>query len=294
MRQFTRRFKVRHYELDAFHHVNNAVYVNYMQEAAIEASADAGFGPAWYEQRGAGWVIRKLEVRYNLPANYGDELDVTTWISEVKRLSTTREYLVIRACDGARIARGRANWVYLDRATHQPTRIPGEIIEAFSPAGEIEDLGIRLKGPQPTPDAFRYRTRRRVQTYEIDTEQHVNHAVFLRWIEQAYFDAVRSIGYPIEQTRAEGWLVLQGGHEMQYLEPAFDNDEIEITSWICEMGKVRGAWQHEVRCLNRNRLLARDYSLGIFVNSNGRLVNAPQHLVESALRGPVENETTLH
>jgi YbgC/YbaW family acyl-CoA thioester hydrolase len=264
-----------------------------MQEAAIEASADAGFGPAWYGQRGAGWVIRKLEIRYNLPANYGDELDVTTWISGVRRLSTTREYLVTRVGDGARIARGRASWVYLHRGTGQPTRIPDEIIESFSPTGEIEDLGIRLKGPQPTPDAFRYRTRRRVQTYEIDTEQHVNHAVFLRWIEQAYFDAVRSVGHPIEQTRAEGWLVLQGGHEMEYLEPALDNDEIEITSWICEMGKVRGAWQHEVRCLNRNRLLARDYSLGIFVNNNGRLVNAPQHLVESALRGPAENVTDL-
>jgi acyl-CoA thioester hydrolase len=44
-RTYTRRFKVRQYELDSFGHVNNAVYVNYLQEAAIEASADAGYDP---------------------------------------------------------------------------------------------------------------------------------------------------------------------------------------------------------------------------------------------------------
>ena len=45
MRQYTRRFRVRHYELDSFNHVNNAVYANYMQEAAIEASTEAGILP---------------------------------------------------------------------------------------------------------------------------------------------------------------------------------------------------------------------------------------------------------
>src|ERR687885_301189 len=99
MREYSRRFRVRHYELDSFGHVNNAVYVNYMQEAAIEASDDAGFGAAWYSERGTNWVIRKLSIRYLLPARYRDELQVRTWISEVRRATCTREYLITRIGD---------------------------------------------------------------------------------------------------------------------------------------------------------------------------------------------------
>ena len=96
MRSYTRRFRVRHYELDFFGHVNNAVYVQYMQEAAIESSTDLGLGPGFYASRGAGWVIRRLAVRYHLPAFYGDELEVKTWISGGRRASVTREYAITR------------------------------------------------------------------------------------------------------------------------------------------------------------------------------------------------------
>jgi acyl-CoA thioester hydrolase len=286
MRLFSRRFRVRHYELDSFGHVNNVVYVNYMQEAAIEASRDAGFGPVWYKERGVGWVIRQLSIRYYLPASYDDELEIKTWVSDVRRVQSTREYLMTRTVDGAPIARARANWVYLDLQTGQPARLPDQLKDAFEPTGEMEALGIRMTNGRRTDHAHRYRSRRRVQTYELDTACHVNHAVYLNWIEQAYFDALRTAGHPIERTRHEGWLALQGGHEIQYFEPAFDNDEIEITSWVCEIGRVRGAWTHEIHCVNREQLLAREYSLGIFVRHDGKLTNPPQHIIEDVIRGP--------
>jgi acyl-ACP thioesterase len=45
--RFTRRFPVRHYELDAYNHLNNVVYVQYMQETAVQASVQAGYDPDW-------------------------------------------------------------------------------------------------------------------------------------------------------------------------------------------------------------------------------------------------------
>jgi acyl-CoA thioester hydrolase len=289
VRPYTRRFRVRHYELDSFGHVNNAVYLNYMQEAAIEASDDAGFGPAWYSERGTNWVIRRLAIRYLLPAVYRDELEVKTWISEVRRATSTREYEITRTGDGVRIARARVQWVYLDSGTGRPARLPTEIAERFAPTNEgEEELGIRMQKAQQTPDAFRYLTRRRVQTFELDTLQHVNHAVYLNWIEQAYFDAMRAAGHAVERTRLEGWLALQGGHDIEYFEPAFDNEEIEIASWVCEVGRVRGSWTHEIHSVDRGRLLAREYSLGIFVNEEGRPVPAPMHVINDVLRGPLK------
>lgn len=288
MRQFTRRFRVRHYELDSFNHVNNAVYANYMQEAAIEASTAAGFGIDWYAQRGTRWVIRELAIRYHTPAAYGDEIEVTTWVSDVRRATSTREYSMKRVADGAKVARARVNWVYVDASSGRPTRIDEIFTEQFVPDGVQEPLGIRIEHATPTLDAYRYRTRRRVQTRELDPSQHVNNAVYLHWIEQAYFEALRTAGNPVEAWRDQNVFALQGGHEIEYLGEARDNDEIEIVSWICEMGKVRGSWTHEIYNAANGKLLAREYSLGIFVNERGRLIAPPPHIVDAVLQGPIK------
>jgi acyl-CoA thioester hydrolase len=200
----TCRFPVRHYELDAFGHVNHAVYAQYMQEAAIEGSTRAGFGPEWYRARGTGWVIRRLTVRYLAQATHADTVTVETWVSQMRGPTSTREYDLTRASDGARVARGRAQWVYLDLQKGQPTRFPAECAAAFAPAGEVEDLGVRPLKAQPIEGSHRYRSRRRVQFHELDAARHVNNAVYLAWTVQAYFDALRAAGYPPERTREQG------------------------------------------------------------------------------------------
>jgi YbgC/YbaW family acyl-CoA thioester hydrolase len=91
-RPFAYCFRIRHDELDSFGHLNNAVCVKYMQEAAIQASTDAGYSLQWYEKRGVAWVIRRLEVRYYLQGRYGEELQVTTWISDCSRSACSRDY----------------------------------------------------------------------------------------------------------------------------------------------------------------------------------------------------------
>src|SRR5262249_54231228 len=130
VRDVAYRFRVRHDEVDSFAHLNNAVCVKYMQEAAIQASTDAGYSLQWYEERAVAWVVRRLEIRYYLQVRYGDELEVRTWISECRRSTCTREYDVTRTIDGARVARGRGLWVYIDSKSGRPIRLPQEIKNA--------------------------------------------------------------------------------------------------------------------------------------------------------------------
>jgi acyl-CoA thioester hydrolase len=285
------RFRVRHDELDSFGHLNNAVCVKYMQEAAIQASTDAGYALPWYEERGVAWVVRRLEIRYYLQVFYGDELMVTTWISECGRSTCIREYDVSRTVDRARVARGRGLWVYIDSKSGRPIRLPQEVKIALSPGGEKEELGIRGYKSRTVADCYRYRYRRQVQSYELDPLGRAHHTIFFNWIEQAYYNAIRVAGHPLEELRTGDWMVFQGGHEIEYFSPARDNDEIEIVSWICEVGKVRGAWIHEIYEAQKQTLLARDYSLGIFVNAKGKPVAAPASLLEDVLRGPVSRSS---
>jgi acyl-CoA thioester hydrolase len=283
---FSYRFRVRHDELDSFGHLNNAVCVKYMQEAAIQASTDGGYSLAWYEQRGVAWVIRRLEIRYHLQVRYGEELVITTWISECARSTCSREYDVTRTIDGARVARARALWVYIDSKSGRPVRLPEEIKIALSPTGDKEDLGIRGYKSRTVEDCYRYCHQRQVQSYELDPLGRAHHTVFFNWIEQAYYSAIRLAGHPLEELRASDRMVFQGGHDIEYFVPARDNDEIQIVSWICEVGKVRGAWIHEIYNAGEKTLLARDYSLGVFVNSQGKPTAAPQSQIEDVLRGP--------
>ncbi|MEK7727994.1 MAG: thioesterase family protein [candidate division KSB1 bacterium] len=285
MHPFTRRYRIRHYELDFLGHLNNANYVRFMQEAAIEASTEAGFSPQWYREHGTGWVIRQLEIRYHAQMHYGEEVEITTWVSDMKRVTSHREYALTRVHDGAQVARARVNWVYLDLKTGAPHRIPEFFREAFQPNNALEELRIHLAKAQAPEAPFHYRSKRRAQTFELDTMQHVHHAAYLSWIEQAYFDAIRAAGHPLESLQPQGWTVVQGGHDIEYFEPARDNDEIEIVSWICELAKVRGAWCHEIYNAHTNKLLARDYALGVFVNDAGKLIVPPQEIVNEVVYG---------
>src|SRR5579875_3151262 len=167
--RFTRSFKVRHYELDAFGQVNGVNLVRYMQEAAIEASTALGFSPDWYNQHGVGWVVRRLSVRYFAPALYGDEVTAATWLSGLRGVRSIREYDLTRSRDGQRVARGRAEWVYMDSQTGQPTRIPDAWADAFTMKDKPEDLGVRLANPRPTESAHRYSSSCRVRFDEVDT-----------------------------------------------------------------------------------------------------------------------------
>lgn len=281
---FVRRFRVRHYEVDAFGLLHEAVFVQYMQEAAIEASTALGFSPGWYRTNNALWLVRRLTVRYHARPVYGDTVAVTTWISGMRGVRSTREYDVTGA-DGLRLARGRAEWVYIDAATGQPARIPEAWAGVFPAPRVLADLRVRLRNPHRSDDAVRYTVRRQVAFSELDTVQHVNHTNYVRWCAEARHDAFRTAGYPLERTREEGWAFRPAGFEVQYFAPAFDHDAVEIASWVDETSKLRAAWTHEIVAVDSRQLLARAYALGVFVNQVGRPTPPPLAAVAAIHRG---------
>jgi acyl-CoA thioester hydrolase len=284
--RFTRRFRVRHYELDVDCHVHPATLVQYLQEAAIEGSAAVGFDPAWYRDHGTGWVIRRLAIRYHAWATYNDDVEVTTWVSEMRGVRSTREYDVRCAGAGTRLARARVHWIYVDLQTGAPIRFPSEFQGAFAPTGAVADLGIDLRRGHAVQDGHGYRSRRRVQFHELDPARHVNNAVYVQWIGQAFLEALRAAGHPRRIDGRVGWLSWQAGHDIEYLAAAVDDDPIEIVSRIRATSRVRQAWQHEVHDLESGKLLARAQSLVVFLNPEGRPVALPTQVVRDLLRGP--------
>ncbi len=143
-------FRVRHYEMDALGHVNNAVYLHYLEQAAIQHSATIGYPGARLAELGGLFIARRHEIEYLRPAVAGDLLQVVTWAAEMTGARALREYAIIRrelpedghvpadsvlaagdALAGDLIARARTTWVWVGVADGRPRRIPVALRESF-------------------------------------------------------------------------------------------------------------------------------------------------------------------
>jgi acyl-CoA thioester hydrolase len=128
--EHTIRVRVRHYEMDSLGHVNNAVYLHYVEEAAIEHARALGFDETRWRDLGGAWVVRRHEVDFRLPAVAGDELDVMTRIIAVERVQATRRTTIERACDRAIVAEAFTFWVWVG-LDGRPKRLPAEIVASL-------------------------------------------------------------------------------------------------------------------------------------------------------------------
>jgi acyl-CoA thioester hydrolase len=131
--EHTIRLRVRHHEMDALGHVNNAVYLHYVEEAAIEHARRLGYDEARWRGLGGTWVVRRHEIEYRLPAVAGDDLDVTTRIVGMERARGIRRTEIVRSRDGALLAEATTQWIWVDLGG-RPRRVPSEVLADFGEA----------------------------------------------------------------------------------------------------------------------------------------------------------------
>src|SRR5829696_4797512 len=155
---FAAYFRVRHYEADAIGHVNNAAYLHYLEQAAIEHSAAVGYPLGRYREMGTLFIVRRHEVEYLRPASPGDVLEVVTWAEEIRGPRAVRAYEVYRhgqatsevgtvavPADGLlpathvpaseALVRARTQWMYISLESGRPLRVPAELVGAFMGRG---------------------------------------------------------------------------------------------------------------------------------------------------------------
>jgi acyl-CoA thioester hydrolase len=123
-------------EIDRLGHVNNLAYLAWMQAAALAHSAALGWTAERYEALGAGWVVRSHEIKYLQSAYADEEIVVRTWVADMKKVSSTRRYKIVRKADGSLLASAATEWAFVDYASGALKRIPEEIQESFELLGE--------------------------------------------------------------------------------------------------------------------------------------------------------------
>jgi YbgC/YbaW family acyl-CoA thioester hydrolase len=228
---YTTSFGVHHCELDAFGELRASTYARLLQQAATEASTDAGFSEEWYARSGTSWVVRRTTISYLHPICASDTVWVRTWVTDFRRVRSQRNYeLYVEGRDGA-VAHAQTDWVYVDRPSGRLRRIPEEMIEAFMPGGTEPPLarGNLADGGAP---ATAFSATRTVEFRDLDAFAHVNNACYLDFIEQAAIDAAAAVGWPLERVTGLGGCWRPRLHDVEYLAEAFYGDRLRCLSWV--------------------------------------------------------------
>ena len=126
---YSRAFTVPVDAIDENGHVNNVAYVRWMQDIAVEHYASIGGIEA--QGTGATWVVREHKIEYLLPAFSGEEIEIKTWVENIRRVRSLRKYEFMRRSDGKVLVKGETDWVFVDARSGRPLPIPEAVSKVF-------------------------------------------------------------------------------------------------------------------------------------------------------------------
>jgi acyl-CoA thioester hydrolase len=128
---FEHPIKVKSSDLDEMNHVNNVVYVQWIQDAAA-AHWNAAASPEVKQK--FSWVVMRHEIDYRIPARLDEELIAKTWVENYDGAKSTRIVQLIRKADNKLLAEAKTTWCLLHAVTHRPARIGDDIKRVFQPS----------------------------------------------------------------------------------------------------------------------------------------------------------------
>ena len=116
-------------DIDEQNHVNNTVYLRWVQDVATAhwraiANAEA--------QESIGWIVLRHEIDYKAPAALGDRIVLRTWVGKATRLTFERFTEIRRKSDRQLLSTARTLWCPINTQTGRPVRVSTEVRAQFS------------------------------------------------------------------------------------------------------------------------------------------------------------------
>ena len=114
--------------IDELGHVNNAVWVQWIQQVAVahwNAVADPSHKDAFY------WVVVRHESDYLRSVAEGEQVTARTWVGDAPKGARFDRLMEFFGPDGKTCVRARTQWAIIDKAAGRPIRVPPEVIAPF-------------------------------------------------------------------------------------------------------------------------------------------------------------------
>jgi acyl-CoA thioester hydrolase len=128
-KSFIQNFTAAPTDIDELGHVNNSVWVRWMQEISVahwRAVATAEQDAAYV------WVIVRHEIDFSGNIRAGETAEARTWVGEAPKGAKFDRHIEF-ARDGKVLVRATTTWAILDKATQRLVRVPKDVAARFMP-----------------------------------------------------------------------------------------------------------------------------------------------------------------
>ena len=128
METFEKRITATEADVDELGHVNNAVWVRWIQDVATEhwsAVAAPEHQDAYF------WVVIRHEIDYLRAVLPGETVIARTWVPEPPRGARFDRHVEFVGADGKPRVSSVTTWAMIDRATGRPQRVPADVAAPF-------------------------------------------------------------------------------------------------------------------------------------------------------------------
>ena len=119
------KIAIRGYHLDGYQHVNNARYLEFLEEARWQYFDNISNDT--YVKMGVSFIIVNININYRLSATIGDVIQITTEIEKVGNTSMTFSQKIVLAGTDKLICDATVTFVIVDQKTGKPFKIEGEL-----------------------------------------------------------------------------------------------------------------------------------------------------------------------
>ena len=121
-------------DLDSYRHVNNSVYLRWIDDCARAHSKAVGIDCEEAVEFGFGMAVKESRAHYLASAYDGERLQVGAWvIHNDKRLRITRQFQIVRASDYKTLIRAEVDYVCINIHTGKASRMPREFQQLYVP-----------------------------------------------------------------------------------------------------------------------------------------------------------------
>lgn len=115
-------------DIDELGHVNNAVWVRWIQELATAHWQT--IAPQEYVERYI-WVVTRHEIDYRGNVAAGETVTGKTWISEPPKGARFWRNVSFAGADGKLKVSAKTNWAIIDQTSGRPVRVPQALADLF-------------------------------------------------------------------------------------------------------------------------------------------------------------------
>ena len=126
---FELAIRVQPSDIDELGHVNNVVYLRWVQDVAVAHWRSAATAQ---QQADVLWVVVRHEIDYKHPARLEDGIVARTWVGAATRSTFQRHTEILRAADRRLLVRARTVWCPISSGTLRPMHVGDDVRERFS------------------------------------------------------------------------------------------------------------------------------------------------------------------